>query len=186
MVLYGRAGRLTTKNGRFRPGQFCPRYVAQPASLRKPARVQILRAIGVAIVKHGSMYPTLELLLRHAISYLDMKGTDVVRNAGVIDDEDALFEDFNKLTLDESRAVLCVHMLGYVLGGTIGITELSLWTKLLIRVEELYQEERSRFAALSAAELREFIIIKCPHLTRAVQRVPDGAILPCCLPLVAT
>ena len=32
----------------------CPRYDANPASLSEKARMQILRGIGVAIVKHGS------------------------------------------------------------------------------------------------------------------------------------
>ena len=43
------------------------------------------------------------------------------------------------LRADESRAVLCTHMLSYTLSGTIGFAELSLWTKLLVRVEDLYQ-----------------------------------------------
>ena len=29
--------------------------------------------------------------------------------------------------------------ISYTLSGTIGFAELSLWTKLLVRVEELYQ-----------------------------------------------
>ena len=33
---------------------FCPAYEADPATLSENARIQILRAIGVAIVKHGS------------------------------------------------------------------------------------------------------------------------------------
>lgn len=39
-----------------------------------------------------------------------MKSTEPVRIVGVIDDEDSLVRDFDKLTLDESRAVLCTHM----------------------------------------------------------------------------
>jgi hypothetical protein len=31
---------------------------------------QCVRAVGVAIVLHGSMHPAMELLLRHAIQYL--------------------------------------------------------------------------------------------------------------------
>ena len=34
--------------------------------------MQILRAIGVAIVKHGSLFPTMEILLRHAVNYLQV------------------------------------------------------------------------------------------------------------------
>jgi hypothetical protein len=45
---------------------FFPGYEVNPSTLSEKARVQLLRAIGVAIVKKGSMFPTMELLLRHA------------------------------------------------------------------------------------------------------------------------
>ena len=41
----------------------------------------------------------------------------------MIDDEAALIEDMANITLDERRAVLCTHMLCYVLDGSIGISE---------------------------------------------------------------
>ena len=50
-------------------------------------KLQIARAIGVAIVKNGSMYPTMELLLRHAIQYLGLRGTVAVSEPGILDDE---------------------------------------------------------------------------------------------------
>ena len=50
-------------------------------------KLQIARAVGVAIVKNGSMYPTMELLLRHAIQYLGLRGTVAVSEPGVLDDE---------------------------------------------------------------------------------------------------
>ena len=45
---------------------YFPGYVTNPTLLSEKARLQLLRAIGVAIVKKGSMFPTMELLLRHA------------------------------------------------------------------------------------------------------------------------
>ena len=57
---------------------FCPLFEDDPLSLSETARVQILRAIGVAIVKHGSMFPTMEILLRHAVDYLSMKSSPAV------------------------------------------------------------------------------------------------------------
>ena len=45
------------------------------------------RAVGVAIVKHGSMYPTMELLLRHTIQYLGLRGKKCVSMPGVLDNE---------------------------------------------------------------------------------------------------
>ena len=153
---------------------FCPTYEDDPASLSDSARVQILRAIGVAIVKHGSMFPTMELLLRHAVNYLDMKKHKAVtQQGGIIDDEAGLLEDFKDISLDESRAVLCTHMLCYVLDGSIGMSETSMWHKLLDRVEECYQIERARVENLNVQELREFIVMKCPGLKVAVARVPE-------------
>lgn len=139
--------------------------------------MQILRAIGVAIVKHGSMFPTMEILLRHAVNYLNMKKNKAVSQSGVLDNEEALIEDFEAISLDESRAVLSVHMLCYVLDGSIGFSELSLWQTLTDRVEALYQIERQNFLPGGEGrdephELREYIVLKCPHLERAVQRVP--------------
>ena len=55
------------------------------------------------------------------VNYLDMKTSKAVTQGGVID-EAAMLEDFAKST-DESRAVLCTHMLCYVLDGSIGISE---------------------------------------------------------------
>jgi hypothetical protein len=43
---------------------YLPMYENDPKTLSKIARVQMLRAIGVAIAKHGSMFPTMEILLR--------------------------------------------------------------------------------------------------------------------------
>lgn len=44
--------------------RFLPMYEGNPTTLPQIARIQILRAIGVAIAKHGSMFPTMEILLR--------------------------------------------------------------------------------------------------------------------------
>ena len=50
-------------------------------------KIQICRAVGVAIVKSGSMYPTMELLLRHCIQYLGLRGKRVVTEPGTLDNE---------------------------------------------------------------------------------------------------
>ena len=152
--------------------RFCPMYEEDPSSLSEKAKVQILRAIGVAIVKHGSMFPTMELLLRHAVNYLDMKKHKAVTEGGIIDDEAAFMEDFAEITLDESRAVLCTHMLCYVLDGSIGISESQFWQALLARVEECYQVEREKVDNMSLEQLREYIVVKCPRMKAAVARIP--------------
>eukprot|EP01043_Picozoa_sp_COSAG02_P067801 COSAG02_NODE_11028_length_1809_cov_1.187135_2_plen_167_part_01 len=153
---------------------FCPLYESNPSSLSEMAKIQILRAIGVAIVKHGSMFPTMEILLRHAVNYLNMKTSKAVTQGGIIDDEVAMLEDFAKITTDESRAVLCTHMLCYVLDGSIGMSETQMWHKMLTAVEEVYQAERAKFNDLDCQGLRDFIIERAPGLTQAVSRVPGA------------
>jgi hypothetical protein len=174
---------------------FCPFYESDPSSLPEAAKVQILRAIGVAIVKHGSMFPTMEILLRHAVNYLNMGKSKAVTEGGVLDDQTMLLKDFEKISLDESRAVLCTHMLCYVLDGSIGFNELSLWHELCSRVESLYQIEKSRWDTLQeqaaaaangmspgiafgqrnvpvAEQLRKTIAERVPDLALAVARIP--------------
>lgn len=73
---------------------------------------------------------------------------------------------------DESRAVLCTHMLCYVLDGSISVAEIQMWNKMLTRVDEVYQIERAKFNELDCQGLRDFIILKAPGLTQAVSRVP--------------
>ena len=64
-----------------RHNSLCAGFAADeddPETLSEKARIQILRAIGVAIVKHGSMFPTMEILLRHAVNYLNMSKSKTV------------------------------------------------------------------------------------------------------------
>lgn len=60
-----------------------------------------------------------------------------------------------------------------MLDGTISIRELKFWSKLLKRVDDIYQQDRAKFAGLSAAELREWIVLRKPGLKIAVSRVPQ-------------
>lgn len=159
------------------------------------AKVQILRAIGVAIVKHGSMFPTMEILLRHAVNYLNMSKSKAVTDGGILDDQVMFIKDFEKISLEESRAVLCTHMLCYVLDGSIGLSELSLWHELCSRVESLYQIEKNKWDDLQeqaaaaanglspgiafghrnipvAEQLRKTISERVPDLALAVGRIP--------------
>ena len=95
-----------------------------------------------------------------------------MRQAGIIDNAESFIEDFGAITLDESRAVLCIHILCYVLDGSISIRELRFWGKLVKRVDDLYQEDRTKMDGLSVAELRKWIVLRKPALRIAVSRVP--------------
>ena len=108
-------------------------------------RIQICRSVGVAIVKHGAMFPSMELLLRHAIQYLGMRGKRVVCEPGTLDNEAAFLQGlfpgkdeqvtrkdgttiaFTGLKPDEVKVVLCVHLLAFVLDGDLASSEMELW-----------------------------------------------------------
>ena len=152
---------------------YCPNYEQSPGSLSEVARVQILRAIGIAIVRHGSMHPNMELLLRHAVEYLGMKKSRAVHSPGIIDNQEAFKEDFASLTLAETRAVLCIHMLGYVLDGNIEAGESKFWFELLNNVEVLHQAKKESYKyEHKAAHVRWFITREAPWLKEAVDAVP--------------
>ena len=90
-------------------------------------KIQIARAIGVAIVKQGSMYPTMELLLRHAIQYLGLRGKSLIALPGTLDSEDGFIVDLEAvdpddpdtpgLTKEEQIVVLSIHLLALMLDG---------------------------------------------------------------------
>ena len=58
----------------------------------------------------STSWSALQLMLRHAVNYFNMKKSKAVTVGGIIDNEDNFIADFDTITLDESRAVLCVHI----------------------------------------------------------------------------
>jgi hypothetical protein len=102
------------------------------------AKISVVRAIGVAIVENGTMYPPMELLLRHAIQYFDLASLVRVESAE-LDSVDRLKHELPMLPLREQQLVACVHLLTMLLDGTLSIDEASL-------IEEIYAqpEERER------------------------------------------
>lgn len=97
------------------------------AEISQLGKLQIARAVGVAIVKQGSMYPTMELLLRHAIQYLGLRGKAAVSNPGILDNEmdfimdlsgmDPEDPDTESLSKEEQVVVLSVHLMALMLDG---------------------------------------------------------------------
>ena len=97
------------------------------ADISPLGKIQIARAVGVAIVKNGSMYPTMELLLRHAIQYLGLRGKSVIALPGTLDSEDGFIMDLQGidpedpdtpgLTKEEQVVVLSIHLLALMLDG---------------------------------------------------------------------
>jgi hypothetical protein len=104
-----------------------------------------------------------------------MKRSKAVTQGGIIDNTEDFVADFSAITLDESRAVLCIHMLTYILDGSISRKELKLWKKITCRVDEVYQAERARIENMTALQLRSWIVMRIPWLETAVSRVPVSA-----------
>lgn len=92
--------------------------------LSEKATLQVARAVGVAIVKHGTMYPTMEMLLRHAIQFLGLKGSKAVTEtnedgSGNIDNYDRFVQEMQDLTSEEQIVVLQIHLLTFCVNGTM-------------------------------------------------------------------
>ena len=86
-------------------------------NMRDEFKIQVVRSIGVAIVKHGNMYPSMEILLRHAVQWLGMKSSKAVQKPGVLDNEKLFIEEMQNLHDNEMVAVLSIHMLTIILDG---------------------------------------------------------------------
>lgn len=91
------------------------------------AKIQIVRAVGVAIVKQGSMYPTLEMLLRHAIQYLGLRGKEIVSESGTLDSEEHFLIEMGGLDDECKTVVLSIHLLGHMLTGALNRAEKACW-----------------------------------------------------------
>ena len=70
-------------------------------SISSLARVQIARAVGVAIVVHGVMHPSMELLLRNAMQRLELLGMELATSPGTLDSREGFLE--NLAPRDENK-----------------------------------------------------------------------------------
>lgn len=100
-------------------------FSAERPKLSELGRIQVVRAIGVAIVENGVMYPSMELLLRHAIQYFDIptlvpEGID----AAELDSSEMLMEKLPDLPRREQMLVAAVHLLAILLDGTLTLAEI--------------------------------------------------------------
>lgn len=102
-----------------------------PEDMRDLFKIQLIRAVGVAIVKHGNMYPTMEILLRHSVQWLGMKSSSQVSQPNVLDNMTKFLEDMPMLTAVEQTAVLSVHLLTLCIDGSISKKEDSLWHRVV-------------------------------------------------------
>ena len=95
-------------------------------------KVQCVRAVGVAIVLKGSMHPAMELLLRHAIQYFGLKGSEQVHGPGSLDSIPRFLDDMRKLTPRERKTVLKVHLLAETIDGALNKDEKVVWQRIAL------------------------------------------------------
>ena len=98
-------------------------------------KLQLLRAIGVVIVKRKGLYPTQEVLLKHAVHTLHMAG-EVDDTRGFIDCEHLFLESMGELSIKEQGQCLQVFVLAAILDGHFSRAERNLYRKLCASVEQ--------------------------------------------------
>ena len=83
------------------------------------------------------MYPTMEMLLRHSIQYLHLRGKAAVSEPGNLDNEDLLLEymkkqqDGGKLNDEERVVAMSAFLLACIMDGDMGATQMELWARLV-------------------------------------------------------
>ena len=99
--------------------------------MSKLGQLMMLRAIGVAIVLEGTMLPTMELLLRHAIQYFNLKGSALLRDPdSKLDSLEQFLADLPSLDAEEQNAVLCVMLLTEMFDGDLDPEEFEVWERI--------------------------------------------------------
>jgi hypothetical protein len=157
-------------------------------------RIQITRGIGVSIVKCGSMYPTMELMLRHAIQYLELRGKSAVAEPGVLDSEEAFIEELKLPQYswddgwEEDQAdegpppgticVLQVLLLALLLDGDIGGSERKLWRRAVDAVGPTVAEYYPQRLTALSVKFRAFDFITAKDLQGCFDPLLDETDVP--------
>ena len=105
-------------------------------------KLQLLRAIGAAIVRRRRLYPTQEVLLRHAVHALHMS-SEVDETEGIVDDVETFLREMPKLPPVEQGKVLQVFVLASVLDGQFSKKEKRLYHELCDQCDARFQPHES-------------------------------------------
>eukprot|EP01043_Picozoa_sp_COSAG02_P005035 COSAG02_NODE_134_length_34593_cov_43.594886_21_plen_89_part_00 len=88
------------------------------------------------------MYPTCELLLRHAIQYLHLRGKQAVAEPGNLDNEQLLLDNMKKIQEDgvclstkERQVALSIYVLSCILDGNMSSSQMALWEQMVSRLK---------------------------------------------------
>jgi hypothetical protein len=139
------------------------------AEMRDIFKIQVLRAIGVSIAKHGHMYPSMELLLRHAVQWLSMKTSKAVQRPGELDSEEKFRADMQFLTEDEMVAVLSIQVLTLILDGDISKQEHEMLKRVFDAVPASVGQYSELRISWTAMQFRDLVPITAELLRQAFQ-----------------
>lgn len=96
-------------------------------------KLQMCRAVACNIVKQRDMFPTKEILLKHAVANMGLirNGLVDVDSSGIVDDADTFVVKIADLNKTETEMVILVTMLCTVLDGRVRKREMQLLADLM-------------------------------------------------------
>lgn len=100
-------------------------------------KLQLLRSVAVVIVKRNGLYPTQEVLLKHAVHTLRMSA-EVDNTIGYVDSEHDYLENMGELTSRQQGQCLQVFVLATILDGDFSRRDKKLYHKLCASVDEQF------------------------------------------------
>lgn len=151
-------------------------HFADPDNISDEGKVEIARGVGVAIVMNGSMYPTMELLLRHSIQYLKLKGKACVSEPGHLDNWKefiAVMAPGGKLSDEERLVAMSIHLLACILDGDMGHSQMDHWEEVCTAAGDLAGFYPDRITYLTT-RFREFDYISAEDLHACFNKEVEG------------
>jgi hypothetical protein len=145
------------------------------AGLSPLFKLQLLRAIGVVIVKRQRLYPTQEVLLKHAVHTLHMS-KEVDHTTGYVDSETDFLESIGELPPHEQAQCLQVFVLTVILDGRFTSVEKKLYKRLCAAVDEQFAQPHVTYIQHCAQRLRNTQPLTASDLQHCVYwSADDGA-----------
>ena len=127
------------------------------SSLSPTFKLQLLRAIAAPIVRRRRIYPTQEVLLKHAVHVLRMS-KEVDGTEGIVDSAFLFVQDMSSLSAPEQGQVLQVFVLTAILDGSFSKKEAAFYCELCNACDEKFQPHVSfiRYCAQVLRSIQPF------------------------------